>query len=133
MKSGALARDAADADVTVHGFDDVADDGETEAGTVADFLGGEERVEDAAGDFGGHARPGVGDVEPEITPFGETVGIAGVEEFFREADGDTAGLFAQGVDGVFHQVHDDFIDADGVGGKFADVAVVVGLQLDLRR
>jgi hypothetical protein len=41
-------------------LDEAADPGEPEAGAVADFLGGEERIEYARQQFGGNAGPVVG-------------------------------------------------------------------------
>ena len=42
------------------------DHAEAEAGALADLLGGEERLEGAAGDFGGHAAAGIGHGDHDV-------------------------------------------------------------------
>ena len=61
FKVGALADLARDFDPAVVLRDDAVNRGEAEAGAFADFLGGEERLEDVAERLGVHAAAGVGE------------------------------------------------------------------------
>ena len=63
---GTLVGFGVDIDETAGLLDDAVDRGEAEAGALADFLGGEERLEDLVDDVGGNAGAGVADVDPHI-------------------------------------------------------------------
>ena len=63
---GALARFRIHIDEAAGLLDDAIDGRQPKAGALADFLGGEERLEDLVDDVGGNPGAGVGDIDPDI-------------------------------------------------------------------
>ena len=54
-------------------FDDAVDRRKAEAGAFADFLGGEERLEDLLDDVGRNAGAGIADLDEHIIGFGHAL------------------------------------------------------------
>src|SRR2546430_16120171 len=98
-------------------LDDAEDHGEAEAGALAGVLGGEERLEDALTDLGGHAVAGGADTEPDILARprlevpAQKVGVG------NEVGGleDDAAALGHGVARVEGEVHQHLADLARVG------------------
>ncbi len=58
-------------------LDDAIDHGQAEAGALADFLGGEEGVEDLVADIGGNAGAGVLDLDDDVVGGGQLLFVVG--------------------------------------------------------
>ena len=106
---------------------------QTEARALADFLGGEEGLEDAFQDARRDARPRVGNRQPHETSWGQ-VGMPGAvllseQHVFRFDQQFAAGR--HGVAGVDAQVHHRLLQHGGVDVQPAHALVEVHFQIDV--
>jgi hypothetical protein len=119
-------------DGAADGFHEAAADGEAKAGATADFLGGDEGLEELLANGVRDARAVVGDAELDSAGTRAIVarGVGARDVGTRVgADGDVAAV-ADGVCGVEDEVEDDLdelLAADGDGGE---VGVEIERELD---
>lgn len=106
----------ANLDVAAALLDDAVDGGETEAGTVAAFLGGEKRLENTGESGIVHAAAGVADGENDEgagLAIGESSGGVFVEIDGRSFQRDAAAL-GHGVSSIFDETGEDLFELDGI-------------------
>ena len=110
VEGGAAAEFAVHLDMAAGELDDAADGGQAEAGPFARSLGGEQGLEDACPDIGGHADAGVADGQQDIGAGAGVIGlgIGFVERDIVGHDGEPA-AFGHGVAGVDGQVQDHLL------------------------
>jgi hypothetical protein len=110
-------------DVTTGALGDLADEWETEAGAHATGLGGEEEVEGAFADIGGHASAAIGDAEADGLAIGGGCG----------GDLDVAAVWAEGgFVGVDEEVEDGLGEPVGGGLDGGEVGWEGGFDTDAR-
>ena len=120
-------------DVAAGLLDDAVDGGQAEPGALADLLGGEERLEDAADHVGRDADAGVLHLDQQVFAGGD----AELGELQAFALGDVAGADGEGaavghgIPGVDGQVDDDVLELGLVGLDVPQVAAGQDLERHL--
>ena len=113
----AFPRLADHVDVPLVLLDDAVDDGQAQAGALAEFLGGEERLEDARLHFAAHAAASVGHGQQHVAAgldVGRQVVGVRVQDDVAGLDGELAAA-RHGVAGVDRQIDEHLVDLAGVG------------------
>ena len=111
-------------------FDDPVDRRESKAGALADFFGGEKRLEDLLYNVGWNAGPGVADFNQNIIGSGHAF-VCEVFAFRGRNIGRAQGELSavrHGIAGVDREVHNDLLELRNIDLHRPQVAAVNGFQ-----
>ncbi len=114
-------------------LDDAVDGREAEPGSLADFLGREERLEDLVDDLGRYAGAGIGDIDAHVVG-GRHAVVGQSRGFIRRDVGRLHGQLAairHRVAGVDREIDDHLFELRDVDLDRPEVAAVHEVELDL--